>query len=372
MGSGTTATVVDEIKQDPTGHAVAGGPWRLFYPKLLFDAFPDMASRVWRSCRCIATLHCRKHAALRQTCCLQSELLWYRKTSTWLQVTSMVQAGGANQDHISNLTVPLKKRQLCGALAEVPANGLTCVALSSRPSLRQSGSYGNTALFEIHREELSLTSKDQTSHVETWIRLNRISRSSASEWLSVASGPLWRSFFGCSPMRFLFSTDSRCFLGVVFVRRAFRFLFQIFAYFHSIWHFRATKEEGEDTNRAAPVFFFERSFGYLFNPSGKSQKLRRPDAESHQSVVEGKGVPWRQNVRTWWRKSTAFSALAVKVGRGVRPSWTRLKGDKHDVETIQIQEKSTGNLDWVLHKNGKSWAFGRIWNYLFALKLLPR
>ena len=46
MGSGTTATVVDEIKEDPTGHVVAGGPWRLFYPKLLFDAFPDMASRV--------------------------------------------------------------------------------------------------------------------------------------------------------------------------------------------------------------------------------------------------------------------------------------------------------------------------------------
>ena len=59
-------------------------------------------------------------------------------------------------------------------------------------------------------------------------------------------------------------------------------------------------------------------------------------------------------IKKWWRKSAAFSALLVKVGRGVRPSWTRLKGDEHDVETIQIQEKSTGNLDCVLHKNGKS------------------
>ena len=89
-----------------------------------------------------------RNAALRQMCCLQSELLWYRKTSTWLQVTSVVQACGADQEQIGNVAPPENKRpktrvslchlarHLCGSLVEFPANALMFVALSSHPSLK--------------------------------------------------------------------------------------------------------------------------------------------------------------------------------------------------------------------------------------------
>ena len=97
-------------------------------------------------------------------------------------------------------------------------------------------------------------------------------------------------------------------------------------------------------------------FGYIFNPAGKSQKNEeRRRGEGTRRYTGAKTCRGGVNVKAWWSTCTAFPALAVKVGRGLGPSWTRVKDGRHKWgDTIQIQKKRQGNLDWALHKHGKS------------------
>ena len=90
------------------------------------------------------------------------------------------------------------------------------------------------------------------------------------------------------------------------------------------------------TKKEQDKFPLEKSFkilGYIFNPTGKSQcrESGPPNAESQQSVVERCTDLQEQRraveneAKGWWIKSKAFSALALKIGRGVELLRTRLK-----------------------------------------------
>ena len=127
----------------------------------------------------------KEEAALREMYHLRSVLLLYKKTSTWLQVTSMVHGGGTKSgaDHQVDSTQEeafKNARISCatwltieGARQGFRASGLMHVALSSDPSLRQSASHENT----VHVKSIV---KSQVSLHKTRPAITRIHRSHVS------------------------------------------------------------------------------------------------------------------------------------------------------------------------------------------------
>ena len=86
--------------------------------------------------------------------------------------------------------------------------------------------------------------------------------------------------------------------------------------------------EGEDSKGGAHVFFSEK-FSTLWDTSSSIRQITkhfgRTNADSQQGVVEHTGAktcPGASIATTWSSKSTAFSALALTVGRGVGLRWT--------------------------------------------------
>ena len=114
------------------------------------------------------SLHCKNAVAKKRSIALNL-LLAVRSAMIHEDVDIVVQAGGATQGQINNLTAPSKKRSKNSELP-VPPGSSPLWGLGGIPSDQSERLIRRHGAFEIDRKDLS--PRDQTSQHETWIHLS--------------------------------------------------------------------------------------------------------------------------------------------------------------------------------------------------------